>query len=90
MISEAQNVFIEGRQILDVVLVANEAIKSILRSNKEAILCKLDIEKAYDHVDWTFLCLVMEKMGFRKDGIKWCISNSSFSMLISGAVTSSF
>ena len=46
----------EGRQILDAVLVANEAIDSVLRSNGGFILCKLDIEKANDHVDWSFLC----------------------------------
>ena len=68
VISKTQNAFVEGRQILDVVFVANEAIDSILRSNGGFILYKLDIEKAYDHVDWSFLCWVIEKMGF---GGKW-------------------
>ena len=54
---------------MDAVLIANEAIDSILKSNKWAILCKLEIEKAYDHVDWSFLLVVLEKMGF---GEKWC------------------
>ena len=54
----------EGRQILDAVLIANEAIDSILKNNELGILCKLDIEKVYDHVDWSFLLIVMQKMGF--------------------------
>ncbi|RVW81929.1 hypothetical protein CK203_033220 [Vitis vinifera] len=43
-----------GRQIMDAVLIANVAIDSILKSNRGAILCKLDIEKSYDHVDCSF------------------------------------
>ena len=47
--------------MLDAILVANEAIDSILRSNKGVVLCKLDIEKAYHHVEWSFLCSMLEK-----------------------------
>ena len=54
MVSKTQNAFAEGLQIL-VVLVSNEAIYSILRTNKCAIFCKLDIPKTCDHVNWSFL-----------------------------------
>ena len=60
--------FMEGRQITDAVLIANEATYSILKSNEGAILCKVDIEKVYDHVEWSFLLLVMEKMGLGQSG----------------------
>lgn len=53
-----------SKQILDVVLVVNEAIDSILKSNGGVVPCKLDIKKAYDHIEWSFLFLVLEKMGF--------------------------
>ena len=51
VVSKAQGAFVEGRQILDAVLIANEAIDSVLKNNENGILCKLEIEKAYDYVD---------------------------------------
>ena len=90
VISMSQNAFVEGRQIMDAVLVANEAINSILKSNRGVILCKLDIEKAYDYVDWSFLLAVLEKMGFGERWcrwIKWCLSTSRFSVMVNGSLT---
>ena len=52
VVSKAQ---VERRQILDAVLIANEAIDSVLKINENGILCKLDIKKAYENVDWSFL-----------------------------------
>ena len=77
----------EGRQILEAVLITNEAIDSILKNNENGFMCKLDIEKTYDNVDWSFLLTVMQKMGFGEKWIgwiKWCISTASFSVLING------
>ena len=60
--------FVEGQRILDVVLIANEVIDSVLKSKERVVLRKLDIEKAYDHVDRASLFSAMGKMGF---GEKW-------------------
>ena len=83
----------EGRQILDVALVANKVIDLILKSNERAVICKLDIEKAYDHVDWSFLLSVMGMMGFGEKWLQWMwwrISTTSFSVLVNGTPLSFF
>ena len=54
-----QGAFVNGRQILDEVLVANKLIHSRKRSSKEGIIFKIDVEKAYDHVEWSLVdCLL--------------------------------
>ena len=72
VVSKAQNAFEEGRQILDAALVANKVIYSILKSTEGVVLCKLNIEKAYDHVDWSFLLSVIGMMGLGRNGSNGC------------------
>ena len=55
VISKSQNAFVKRRQILDAVLIANELVDSTMRRKKQGMVCKLDIEKAYDSISWEFL-----------------------------------
>ncbi|WKA05206.1 hypothetical protein VitviT2T_023185 [Vitis vinifera] len=51
------------------------------------------MEKAYDHVSWKFLLVVVKKMGFGERRIKWiewCISTVRFSVLINGSPSGFF
>ena len=85
LVNKAKNAFVGRRQILDASLIANEGIDSMLKKKIKGILCKLDIEKAYDHINQSFFFRVLQKIGFGGkwvSWIRWCISIASFSVLI--------
>ena len=52
------------------------------------VLCKLDLEKTYDHVNWEFLLYLLQRFGFTPIWISWiryCISTVCISILINGS-----
>ena len=54
---------------------------------REGLICKLDIEKAYDNINWKFLLKVLQKMGFGSKWLGWmwsCLSSAKFSVLVNG------
>ena len=59
IVSPFQSAFIEGRQILDSVLIANKAVKDYQAKKTKEWILKLDLEKAFDRVDWGFLKKVL-------------------------------
>lgn len=71
----------EGKFLI--VLIANECIEDMRLSGSNGNLCKLDLEKAYDHVDWNFSDYILGRMGF---GVKW---RSGFSIVLEWLISRS-
>lgn len=70
LISDFQGAFIHNKQILDGVLIANECVDNRLKSKKPGILCKIDMEKAFDNVNWQFCLLFCSCMTLAQlDGV---------------------
>lgn len=63
LVNKHQMAFIKGRQIMDASLLASEYIHSTIRGGTPGLMCKLDTEKAYDHLNWEFLII------FKTDGV---------------------
>ena len=54
---------------------------------------KIDLEKAYDHVEWEFVDYILFKFGFGGIWREWiceCISTTSFSILVNGSPSKLF
>jgi hypothetical protein len=78
---------------MDSVLIANECLDSKIRSPKPDVPCNLDIEKAYDHVNWSFLLYMLGRCGFRVKWCEWisrCFSMVRFFVLINGTLIGFF
>ncbi|KAL4388335.1 hypothetical protein GQ457_09G021820 [Hibiscus cannabinus] len=93
VIGDNQFAFLQGKQITDCVLTANETIEDIRRRKRAALVFKADFQKAYDTIDWDFLDFILEKMGFRckwRSWISYCISSATISVLVNGSPTNRF
>ncbi|RVW34357.1 Transposon TX1 uncharacterized 149 kDa protein [Vitis vinifera] len=90
VVSTAQNAFVTGRQIFDASLIANEVANSWQKRKEKGLICKLDIEKAYDSINWKFLMKVSQKIGFGAKWLGWmwsCLSSAKFLVLVNGVPT---
>jgi hypothetical protein len=95
LVSEEQSAFVPGRLITDNVLIAYECVHAIRKRKRKHSLCavKLDMMKAYDHVEWNYLKAIMLKLAFDSSWtniIMGIISSVSFSVLFNGVQLEEF
>ncbi|KAK2450768.1 hypothetical protein QL285_009870 [Trifolium repens] len=87
-VSEEQSAFVEGRSINYNAFIAVEflhALKRKTRGMNGELALKIDISKAYDRVDWGFMCGILERFRFDSKWIHWmmlCVSSVNYSVLV--------
>jgi hypothetical protein len=64
VISLNQYAFVQGRQILDGILIANEVVDEARKKKNSLLMFKVYFEKVYDSVEWNYLLSIMIKMKF--------------------------
>lgn len=93
LIGETQSAFIKERQILDGALIANEMVQWAKKNKKEVVLLKLDFQKAYDSISWSFIDHMLVLMGFGPKWRRWvnqCLKTAIISILVNGSPTTPF
>jgi hypothetical protein len=84
IISPEQSGYVEGRQILDSVILAHEVIHSLQKTKTPGMLLKLDLSKAFDKISWNFMQEMLLAFGFDQSWVKWIMNLTStafFSLL---------
>ncbi|XP_058068715.1 uncharacterized protein LOC131218048 [Magnolia sinica] len=84
----------QGRSIAENIAISQELLKDLNRKVRGGnIVLKLDMEKAYDRLDWYFLKQVLFKFGFCSSWItlvEKCWANAWFSVLVDGEASGFF
>ncbi|GKD72130.1 protein LAZ1, partial [Tanacetum coccineum] len=90
VVSENQSAFVSGKRILDNILITQELMHNYHRNRgPPRYAFKVDIQKAYDTVDWSFLGNIFNSFGFHPTMVKWimaCVTLASFLLSINGNI----
>ena len=89
LISPLQTAFVPGRMGVDNMITAQELIHTMSLKKRRAgfMAIKIDLEKAYDKLEWHFIHDMLKLYKFPSHLIKLimsCVSTSSITMLLNG------
>lgn len=95
LVKENQCSFVGGRQSCDNIIIAQEAIHTMRtkRSGSGFVAIKVDMEKAYDRLDWGFLYNTLCEIGFASrfiDIIMACVRTATMKVCWNGQASAQF
>ena len=95
LISPVQAAFVPGRRGLDNIIIAQELIHSLDKKKGKGgfMTIKVDLAKAYDRIEWSFIHKVLKAFHFPQNLIELimsCVTTTSISILFNGSKLNSF
>ena len=69
VIGPTQSAFIPGRNVMEGTVILHETIHELHRKKQSGVILKIDFEKAYDKVKWSFVQQTLRMKGF---SLEWC------------------
>ena len=95
IISPCQLAFIPGRWIGENQVITKELMHSFKTRKVKGgfVAMKVDLQKAYDRINWSFLKTVLSQLGFPHLFVEWimqCVTTVSSSILVNGGKTEQF
>jgi hypothetical protein len=95
LISPCQSAFTPGRWIAENQLIVHEILHSFKKSKAKGgfITVKIDLQKAYDQVNWNFFRAVLVNFGFQDTFVNWimeCVTTTTLSVLVNGGISKHF
>lgn len=89
VISLNNGAFVEGRWIAENTVNAQEIFHKVRKHKGKngLMILKLDLQKAYDRLEWTFVMEAMKMWGFNEEVRKMmlnCISTINYTFLVNG------
>jgi len=64
LISPEQSGYVEGRQILDGIILSHKVIHSLKHTKQAGMILKLDLSKAFDKLSWIYIQKMLITFGF--------------------------
>lgn len=88
VVDESQSAFLSGKVIHDNILLASELVRGYDRRNiSPRCMIQMDLQKAYDTVEWSALENIMDELGFPVVFMDWvmrCVRSVSYRYSING------
>ncbi|GBG78001.1 hypothetical protein CBR_g25934 [Chara braunii] len=93
LVGKDQGAFVKGRSIFENIVTAIEVLEVVSEEDMEMTVLLLDLEKAYNRVNWAFVMTSLKEMGFGVCFCRWVkvlYTYSTAAVMVNGKCSAEF